>query len=207
MEAAKRECILAAAVKAFTRFGFKKAVVDDIAREAGVAKGTVYLAYESKEDLFYQAVHRQVREWASEVSKLIDPRKPADEVLREVALAGIAYLDEHPLCRDLFLGIYHGILPNWSVRLEELRELGHTLVVEILRLGIKQGAFRPGIDVDEVARLLQDLQVSTYLRQVRNSGDASDWLERRATAAFDLILNGLRRRPAGTAPAHPAPPA
>ena len=55
MERAKKECILDSAVKAFAKLGFKKASVDDIARDAGVAKGTVYLACESKEDLFFQA--------------------------------------------------------------------------------------------------------------------------------------------------------
>ncbi|MGZ5968756.1 MAG: TetR/AcrR family transcriptional regulator, partial [Polyangiales bacterium] len=63
MERAKKECILTEAGKAFTRFGFKKTSVDEIAKKAGVAKGTVYLAAESKEDLFYQVLHRELRAW------------------------------------------------------------------------------------------------------------------------------------------------
>ncbi len=43
MDAAKKDCILLQAARAFARFGFKKASIDDIAREAGVGKGTVYL--------------------------------------------------------------------------------------------------------------------------------------------------------------------
>ena len=58
MERAKKDCILDSAAKAFARLGFKKASIDAIARAARVAKGTVYLACESKEDLFFQAVHR-----------------------------------------------------------------------------------------------------------------------------------------------------
>jgi AcrR family transcriptional regulator len=81
MDQEKKECILTAAISAFTRFGFKKASVDEIARDAGVAKGTVYLAAENKEDLFFQALHREVREWVAEDSRLIDPRTPADELL------------------------------------------------------------------------------------------------------------------------------
>src|SRR5436190_555554 len=74
MEQEKKETILDAATRAFARFGFKKASIEDIAKEAGVAKGTVYLACESKEDLYYQAVHREVRAsgarsgWAAERS-------------------------------------------------------------------------------------------------------------------------------------------
>src|SRR5207253_6325715 len=61
MELAKKECILVEAARAFARWGFKKTSVDEIAKAAGVAKGTIYLAAESREDRFYQAVDRAVR--------------------------------------------------------------------------------------------------------------------------------------------------
>jgi AcrR family transcriptional regulator len=44
--------ILQAAVSVFSRYGFRRASVDDVAREAGVAKGTIYLYHESKEAMF-----------------------------------------------------------------------------------------------------------------------------------------------------------
>src|SRR5260370_14749076 len=111
MEREKKECILGAAVRAFARFGFKKTSVDQIAREAGVAKGTVYLAADTKEDLFYQAVHREVRAYTAELSKLIDPRVPADELLVQNTFAGLKYLDARPLVRDLIFGNHQLILP------------------------------------------------------------------------------------------------
>src|SRR3990170_8026576 len=49
---ARREAILAAARKVFARKGFEGSTIVDIAREAGVASGTVYLYYASKLDLF-----------------------------------------------------------------------------------------------------------------------------------------------------------
>src|SRR5205814_903339 len=104
MEQAKKDCILVEAARAFSRFGFKKTSVDEIAKAAGVAKGTIYLAVESKEDLFYQALHREVRQWVAEVSKLIDPRKPADELLGEMAVFGFQKLEQSPLVRDLLSG-------------------------------------------------------------------------------------------------------
>ncbi|HYG69675.1 MAG TPA: TetR/AcrR family transcriptional regulator [Anaeromyxobacteraceae bacterium] len=55
MSIAHREAILQAATDVFARVGFKRAFVDEIARRAGVAKGTVYLHFESKETLFAAA--------------------------------------------------------------------------------------------------------------------------------------------------------
>lgn len=56
MSAEHHQAILDAATQVFARFGFAKASVDDIARRAGVGKGTVYLHFENKEALFATVV-------------------------------------------------------------------------------------------------------------------------------------------------------
>src|SRR5258708_23225344 len=111
MELAKKECILVGAARAFSRFGFRKTSVDEIAKAAGVAKGTIYLAADSKEDLFYQALHREVRQWVAEVAKLIDPREPADELLGQMALFGFQKLESSPLGHDLLTGTTRDLRP------------------------------------------------------------------------------------------------
>ncbi len=120
-----------------------------------------------------------------------DPRKPADQLLALVAQSGLVYLDAHPLVRELFEGKHNDALPKWARRLDELRVLGRQNVIEILRLGIAQGRFRASLDVDQVAKLLQDLQMSTFVfrEQATNQGEPD--LERRARAGLDLVLNGL----------------
>ncbi len=47
----KRARILAAAERLYLRYGIRRTSIDDVAREAGIAKGTVYLYYDSKESL------------------------------------------------------------------------------------------------------------------------------------------------------------
>ena len=196
MEQAKKDCILLEASRAFSRFGFKKTSVDEIARAAGVAKGTIYLAAESKEDLFYQALHREVRQWVAEVSRLIDPRKPADELLGQMAIFGFEKLEQSPLVRDLLSGKTKELLPLWTDRFDELRSLGRQNVVEVLRLGIKQGQFRPDLDVERIATVLQDMQIAGYLfHGARGPADQEKLLPQLA-AGLDLVMNGLRVRPA-----------
>ena len=192
MEIAKKECILMEAARAFARFGFKKTSVDEIAKAAGVAKGTIYLAADSKEDLFYPALHREVRAWVAEVSKMIDPRKPADELIGEMSLFSFEKLEKSPLVHDLLTGKTRELLPMWQERFEELRYLGTQNVVEVLRLGIKQGVFRQELDVERVARTLQDLQVAGYL--FHGGKGLSEELLAQYAAGLDLVLNGLRVR-------------
>ncbi len=197
MEWQKKECILEAAARAFTRMGFKKASVEDIAREAGVAKGTVYLACDSKADLLYQAVHRELRAWSATVAKMIDPRVPADVLLEQVAVASFAYLESHPLVKELFLGNYSGQLPDWTEQFNALRSLGHANISEILRTGIRQGLFRADLDVEETAYVLQELHVSGCLALVQRRAKAEE-ITRRLKAGMVLVFEGLRARPAAT---------
>lgn len=198
MEQAKKECILVEAARAFTRFGFKKASVDEIARGAGVGKGTVYLAAASKEDLFYQVLHREIRAWVADVSLTIDPRVNADELLEKLSLASFVSLESRPLLQDLLFGKTFSQLPAWAQRLHELRALGNANIIEVLRLGIRQGLFRPDLDVETVAGLLGDLQLSGYLLYGTNSRGFDETLMQRLKAGLDLVLNGLRLRPAST---------
>jgi len=194
MELAKKECILMEAARAFARFGFKKTSVDEIAKAAGVAKGTIYLAADSKEDLFYQALHREVREWVAEVSKLIDPRERADELLGQMALFGFQKLEKSPLVHDLLTGKTRELLPMWSDRFDELRGLGRQNVMEVLRLGIKQGIFRSELDVARVAQTLQDMQIAGYL--FHGGKGVDEELMAQFAVGLDLVLNGLRVRAA-----------
>ena len=206
MEQARKECILRSAVQAFTRFGFKKASIDEIAKDAGVAKGTVYLACENKEDLFYQALHREVREWMAEASKMIDPRIPADELMMQMAFASLDQINSKPMVKSLLSGECGDLLPGWKDRFSELRGMCSSNVAEILRLGIKQGRFRPDIDVEAVAQLLMDLQIDTLLFHNADTPDRTERLERRANAAFDLMLQGLVPRTAEKQPVRHSQP-
>jgi AcrR family transcriptional regulator len=192
MERAKKDCILLEAAKCFARFGFKKTSVDEIAKQAGVAKGTVYLAAESKEDLYYQVLNREVRRWIAESSRVID-RRPADVILAELLWVATEHLDENPLLKDLLLGAVFDLLPTWKSQLEELRELGRGNIVELLKLGVKQRIFREDLDIPVVAALLQDFHLAGY---VLRSGEAdTSSFRRRALAGLDLVLHGLKAHP------------
>src|SRR5258708_39849027 len=52
----REERILEAAATLLVRWGFRKTTIDDVAREAGVAKGTIYLNWRDKNELFRAAI-------------------------------------------------------------------------------------------------------------------------------------------------------
>src|SRR5882762_11117149 len=76
----KRERILAAAERIFARHGFFAARVSEIAKEAGVADGTIYLYFKSKDDLLISLFEHRMKQVNAVLLQAIDARPPADQL-------------------------------------------------------------------------------------------------------------------------------
>lgn len=189
----KRVRILNAATELFARYGFKKTSIDEVAADAGVGKGTVYLLAKNKEDLFFQVVHRELRRWVAEIGEHIDPRVPADELLVTCSMVSMHYAQDRPLVRELLLGNVEEILPLWVEQLEDLRSVARRRNLEILELGVKQGHFREDLDLEAVSRMLQDLHAMGLLLAYREKRPLAEQIEM-SRVGIDLLLNGLKRR-------------
>ncbi|HEX5414643.1 MAG TPA: helix-turn-helix domain-containing protein, partial [Chloroflexota bacterium] len=63
--------ILDAAAELILRWGYDKTTIDDIARQAGVAKGTIYLHWKTREDLFAALVRREKLDMGEEVKRRV----------------------------------------------------------------------------------------------------------------------------------------
>jgi AcrR family transcriptional regulator len=59
----KAEKVLETSLKAFSRYGFRKTTVEEIAAEAGMTKGNLYLYFKDKRDLYVQTVAFGLRRW------------------------------------------------------------------------------------------------------------------------------------------------
>ncbi|RIY00720.1 TetR/AcrR family transcriptional regulator [Aureimonas flava] len=80
---AKRRQILEGARRAFVGLGFDAASMNDVVREAGVSKSTLYVYFRSKEDLFRALIECEREAYLAEVEALLtDPGEPADTLRR-----------------------------------------------------------------------------------------------------------------------------
>jgi AcrR family transcriptional regulator len=98
----KHDAILDAARAVFSRDGYAASSVDDVAAEAGIAKGTVYLYFKSKEDLYLAALLRDIRAFGAEARAEME-RAPA---LREKIEAFLRVRLEYSRKHEDFLRIY-----------------------------------------------------------------------------------------------------
>lgn len=81
----RRQAILEAALKVFSADGFAAARLDDVAEKAGVAKGTIYLSFKDKEDLFEQMLLAAIGPVVERIQSLAAiPSLSLDEFLKNV---------------------------------------------------------------------------------------------------------------------------
>src|ERR1041384_1539843 len=81
----KREAILRAAIKVFAGKGFFNSKVADIAGEAGVADGTVYLYFKNKDDILHSIFDRAMAEFIAEGKKELKGLASPEDRLRRIA--------------------------------------------------------------------------------------------------------------------------
>jgi AcrR family transcriptional regulator len=95
----RREAILDAARKVFARNGFAGGIVDEIAAEAGLAKGTIYLYFKSKKEIYRALLHRDME--AVKASAVA--RVTAQTTLKaKIAAFALARLENAELNREIF---------------------------------------------------------------------------------------------------------
>ena len=188
----KRDAILRAAIDVFAERGYFNAQVADVARAAGVAAGTVYLYFTSKDDLLVSIFERSMRDGLAlgraAVAGLDDP----SERLRRLARGHLARLGA-----DRNLAIVFQVELRQSTKFMErfsstlLRDyLG--LIREAIADGQRAGVFRADIKATAAAKMLfgaLDEMATNWILSGRRYS-----LEADAEPVIDLFLNGARAR-------------
>lgn len=190
MEVTKQQRILHAAQELFGRHGFKRVAIDEIAKKAGVSKGTVYNFAESKDELYFRVVEEELSQWCAEAESRLDLTKPADELLLSNGLFSFEYLDSKPTLRQLLVEDLDYSMTVWVKKLDHIRKRCSANAVKILELGIRQGKFRSDLDTENTALVLQDILIQSLIFKYRRGlSEALVW----ASTAMDLILRGLHK--------------
>src|SRR3954466_6717252 len=92
----KRGRILEAAVKVFAERGFHTATVAEIARAAGVADGTIYLYFKSKDDLLLRLFDEKMTELVAQARAEVAQQRTAADRLRRFIQLHLALVERDP---------------------------------------------------------------------------------------------------------------
>ena len=97
----KRERILAAAERIFARHGFFAAKVSDVAKEAGVADGTIYLYFKNKDDLLISLFERRMQQVNETLKAATSKVKSPREQLRAFVKAYLQLVHDEPTAAEV----------------------------------------------------------------------------------------------------------
>ena len=191
---ARPEEILAAALESFAERGFAATRLEDVAARAGVSKGTLYLYFKSKEELFKAVVRATLLPNLERVEALAASFEGPSAPLLERLLLTIAGVVSSRVGGIPKLVIAEaGNFPDLArFYLEEVVRRGLRLIGAILRRGIERGEFR-AVDVDHaVFCVIAPLLIAAlWKNSLEAHDDAPLDVPALARAHLDLLLRGL----------------
>ena len=188
----KRDAILRAATRVFAQNGFHQSQVADVARVAGVAAGTVYLYFRSKDDLLVSIFERTMSDVIAEGRRALDGATDPVERLRL-----IARLHLERLGRDRHLAVVFQVELRQSVKFMERFSATFlqdylTLIRQTIADGQHSGAFRKTVSAGTATKIffgaLDEMATNWVLSQRKYA------LAAEADAVVDLFINGVGRR-------------
>ena len=185
----KRESILRAATRVFARNGYFNSKVADIAREADVADGTVYLYFKSKEEILHSIFDQNMAEAITAGRALIEKISDPREKLRRIAMLHLERLGADP---DLAV-VFQVELRGSTKFMREFSAAGFAEYLGLLRqtfeAGQRSGAFRKELNAKLVSKILfgaLDEMATNWIISKRNYK-----LEPMAGVVMDVFLNGV----------------
>lgn len=185
--------ILAAARKIFGERGFGAATVDAIAAEAGVAKGTLYLYYDSKEEIFWGALLSRLREVLELTKQAVAGEQGAEAKIRAALRVRFDLFRSDEAFVRMYVTEFGHFCRAKGGPTHELYTEGAELLAGILREGMEAGELRR-LPPMETALALMEMVKSVFLMRFSGVPGLSDDPAFDGTQfVFDLFWAGVRK--------------
>lgn len=190
-----RDAILDATDRLLARYGYRKMTVEDIASEAGIGKGSIYLHFTSKEEVVLSHVDRIVERLKEKLYEISRSDDNAAARLRQMLLTRVMFRFDSiqhytQSLNDLLAGLRPGLLARRAVYFEAEAQI----FAEVLRNGRAAGELEFEDDQATAHAMLQATNgLLPYSLSTTELGERQD-VELRAAGVADLLLRGLLSR-------------
>jgi TetR/AcrR family transcriptional regulator, fatty acid metabolism regulator protein len=186
--------IIAAATKVFARKGFFHAKVSDIAREAQVADGTIYLYFENKDDILISLFEEQMKAVLENMVEEVSKEKDAPGKIKRFALAHLRLIELNKNVAEIIqVELRQSSKFMKEYKNEKFMEYLN-LISDIITEGQEQGVFKRDIIPDIAKRAFFGALDEMSRFWVLSSHKKYD-IETAATQISEYFLHGLIKRP------------
>jgi TetR/AcrR family fatty acid metabolism transcriptional regulator len=188
----KYQAIIDAAIKVIAEHGYHNAQVAKIAREAGVAEGTIYLYFQNKEDVLVSIFKEKMGEYIALVRNELQKTKEPLEKLRMLIQMHFSKLEAN---RDLAAVLQIQLRqshPTIRQRITEPLKGYYRLIEEIIAEGISKNVFRQNLNVYLTRQVIfgsMDEVATCWVMAQRPYSLAAQ-----VPAVFDLLMHAICKR-------------
>jgi AcrR family transcriptional regulator len=188
-----REAILDAADRLLARFGYRKMTVDDLAADAGIGKGSVYLHFSSKEDVVISHVDRIVDRLCARMEQIAARDEPAASRLKAMLVERVMFrLKAVQHYTEALNDVAAGIRPKLLERRAEHFAREARLLQRVLTEGRRNAEFgTAGLGTTARAMIEATNALLPYSLSPQELGDVPD-VRRRVSVIADMLVRGLR---------------
>lgn len=190
-----RDAILDATERLLARYGYRKMTVEDIAREAGIGKGTVYLHFTSKEEIALSRIDRIVERVKERLWRIARSEGTAAVRIKQMLLARVLVRFDSiqhytQSLNDLLSALRPGLLARRAVYFAE--------EAQIFAQVLNEGRDSNELEFDDALSMAYGLLHATnsllpYSLSTTELGER-DEVEEKASLIADLVLKGLLNR-------------
>ena len=150
----KPQQIVEAAVRVFARKGYFNSRVSDIAREAGIASGTIYLYFDTKEEILVTLFREKMAAFVGTVRRAIAEEGDAVAKLRRLVRLHFQILEDHPALAEVVqLELRQGAKLFRGPATQEIAGY-FALIASVFEEGVAAGRFRQGLPVKVATKML-----------------------------------------------------
>jgi TetR/AcrR family fatty acid metabolism transcriptional regulator len=185
----KPQQIIDAAIRVFARHGYYNSRVSDIAREAGMASGTIYLYFKTKDEILVRMFRDRMAEWVEFVRKAMTDVPDAAAKLRRLVRLHFTILEDNPALAEVVqVELRQGQKFFRGASAHEIASY-FALIGAVLEEGIETGLFRRDIPVPIATKMLfgaMDQLATSWVLGKRHYR-----LSDGADAVADLFLRGV----------------
>lgn len=191
--------LTAAALDLFVEKGFAAARLDEVAARAGVSKGTLYLYFDSKEELFKAVIREGMLPLLAEGEELVATMPgPASELFKAIVMRWWEMVGENPIggIPKLIFAEARNFPEIARFYAEEVIERGKRLLAAVLQRGIDSGEFRSFNPDDLVHIVFSPLMMRVIWKHSLDCcGVTTVPVDIYLREYLELTLRGLRRDP------------
>jgi TetR/AcrR family fatty acid metabolism transcriptional regulator len=194
----RRKLIMRAALKIFSKKGYSPTALDEVAQEAGIAKGTLYLYFKDKEDLMYNTIMSVLDHLKERMIEGIPQDLPPLDTLEKIAFILFEYFMENDEFYNIYLTILnYNLLSNYTHLFESMvsrkREL-YDFEFQLVEKAKQQGLIRKDIQTMDMVMAYDGIVMNILDQLFFMKKDVEFDPEQKAKLVLRLFLEGTERQ-------------